>query len=448
LKYSAPLPTLILHVLNGSGPDRLHFCVTQEGDPVDEIDDFLNSRYLSAEEAVWRILGFHITHKEPGVMPLPIHLPNSRQNHQYHRINYPNSKLSLLDRYFLRPNGVFQCTEILQDSFDALTYSSYYALFRLDTFDADLLDDPLNFQELIPPPGEISMLVIQQSSSHEHVTRLAPIKQSEGEVFYLRALLNFRPARSFRDLLTVNGVRHPSFQDAAAAHGLFADENEVQYTFRDAIQALSTPSQLRLLFVHLLIHDLCPFPIQIWHEFEDQLSLDHFHASGRNRHLASELTLRDLSRLLDAQEKSLTLYGLPEPAELPDEILHELHRWNARLDLLLNQALHARGQFNAHQHAFFDAATDALHNNRQFLGFLDGRAGRGKTFLLRALTSYIRSQNSIVLPTALPAFAALLIPGGCTAHSAFKVFISALISLAFFTQLIRFRYRSWKTTSS
>jgi hypothetical protein len=74
---------------------------------IDEIDDYWNARYLSAGEASWRILGFHIAKKYPAVSPLPIHLPGSNTNRQYARKAGLAPTLSQLERYFLRPRGTF-----------------------------------------------------------------------------------------------------------------------------------------------------------------------------------------------------------------------------------------------------------------------------------------------------------------------------------------------------
>ena len=53
--------------------------------------------------------------------------------------------------------------------------------------------------------------------------------------------------------------------------------------------------------------------------------------------------------------------------------------------------------------------------------FIDGKAGRGKTFLVNTLCDWVRGQGHVVLPTATSAFAAQLYEGGRTTHSIFKV---------------------------
>jgi len=73
------------------------------------------------------------------------------------------------------------------------------------------------------------------------------------------------------------------------------------------------------------------------------------------------------------------------------------------------------------QSAIFDAIINAVTNNVSLLTFVDGKAGRGKTFLINAVCNKVRAMGRIVLPTATAAFAAHLYPGGRTTHSTFKV---------------------------
>ena len=50
-----------------AGPDRAKFRVQNEDsgseEPINEIEEYWNGRYLAAAEATWRILGYHITQK-------------------------------------------------------------------------------------------------------------------------------------------------------------------------------------------------------------------------------------------------------------------------------------------------------------------------------------------------------------------------------------------------
>jgi hypothetical protein len=68
----------------------------------------------------------------------------------------------------------------------------------------------------------------------------------EKELFYLRALLKDRPASSFQDLRTIDGVPFQTYQEAAIAQGLFQDLRESEYALTEAIADFSSPSELSL----------------------------------------------------------------------------------------------------------------------------------------------------------------------------------------------------------
>ncbi|KAG1818600.1 uncharacterized protein BJ212DRAFT_1298673 [Suillus subaureus] len=58
------------------GPDHMYFHVQQDNDnTIDKVSNYVDGCYLSAPEAVWRILGFKITSMDPSVTCLPVHLP-------------------------------------------------------------------------------------------------------------------------------------------------------------------------------------------------------------------------------------------------------------------------------------------------------------------------------------------------------------------------------------
>ena len=44
----------------------------------DEINRYVNARYISATEALWRLYGFEIHRKHPSVEKLPCHLPDQQ----------------------------------------------------------------------------------------------------------------------------------------------------------------------------------------------------------------------------------------------------------------------------------------------------------------------------------------------------------------------------------
>ncbi|VDB87754.1 unnamed protein product [Peniophora sp. CBMAI 1063] len=365
------------------GPDYAKAEVLAPGEPrppVNEIDDYFNSRYLTALVATWRILGYHITHKEPAVTGLPVHLPSDTSRRAYAtRRGVPARSSSTLDHYFVRPRGTFVYRGAVRNFAD-LTYAEYWSIFYTTKFKDDNVAKPRFFSEYGTIAGRPLMHVVQRKDEAVHVTRLHAARVSEGERFYLRRMLQLFPAFSFDELRIVNRVSCTTYQEAGRATGMFEDEHEAKYAMAEAVAALKTPAQLRFLFLDLLVNDCMPSPIAIWNRFSAQLSRDHV-IWQQNDILGINAALQDLAR--DATRRYRT--------------------------------------FNGEQRAIFDEVAAAFHNDTPLCIFIDGKAGRGKTFLLEAIIEYVRSHNQIAIATASTAHAALLYPGGQTMHSMFKI---------------------------
>jgi hypothetical protein len=263
--------------------------------------------------------------------------------------------------------------------------------------------------------------VVQRLPQNRHLARLQAVQLSVGETFYVRALLQNRPATSFLDLRTINNTSYNTFQEAAIALGIFAHENEAEYSLLEAIQTLRTPKQLRILFIHLLTNECIPTPIDIWNRFKANLSMDYQVENNNNVDIATTLALNDLSRYLEEFGKTLTDYGLPQPPTMTHEVIHEINRWSPQSEQLSQRSISAAASFNVEQNQICTEIIQALTNDLPLMMFIDGKAGRGKTFVINTLCDWVRAQGHVVLPTATSAFAAQLYPGGRTTHSTFKV---------------------------
>ena len=78
-------------------------------------------------------------------------------------------------------------------------------------------------------------------------------------------------------------------------------------------------------------------------------------------------------------------------------------------------------KLNADQKQAFDRIVTAVEQKSGEIFFLHGPGGTGKTFLYNALCYKLRSMEKIVLCVASSGIAALLLKGGRTAHSCFKI---------------------------
>ncbi|XP_016173050.1 ATP-dependent DNA helicase PIF1-like [Arachis ipaensis] len=73
------------------------------------------------------------------------------------------------------------------------------------------------------------------------------------------------------------------------------------------------------------------------------------------------------------------------------------------------------------QQDVFEKIVEAVSEENGGVFFVYGHGGTGKTYFWIVLTSFLRSQGVIVLTVALSGIAALLLPGGRTAHSRFAI---------------------------
>ncbi|KAI0633333.1 PIF1-like helicase-domain-containing protein [Trametes polyzona] len=96
-------------------------------------------------------------------------------------------------------------------------------------------------------------------------------------------------------------------------------------------------------------------------------------------------------------------------------------KWKPEANVLSARSATAVSKLNAEQYQIYTEIMEAVAQRRPLCAFVDGKAGRGKTFLVNTICNKLRAMGHIVLPTATSAFAAQLYPGGKTTHSVFKV---------------------------
>ncbi|XP_017221354.1 uncharacterized protein LOC108198085 [Daucus carota subsp. sativus] len=78
-------------------------------------------------------------------------------------------------------------------------------------------------------------------------------------------------------------------------------------------------------------------------------------------------------------------------------------------------------KLNSEQKVVYHSVIDSVTKNQGGLIFVHGSGGCGKTFLWQTLCARLRSERKIVLPVASSGIAAVLLPGGRTAHSRFHI---------------------------
>ncbi|CAN0386694.1 unnamed protein product, partial [Scytosiphon promiscuus] len=134
---------------------------------------------------------------------------------------------------------------------------------------------------------------------------------------------------------------------------------------------------------------------------------------------ALDSALRQIDGMLAKHGKSTESVGLPK-IEHPDT---EYHRLLSAFDQteMREQADVLIPQLNCEQRQVFDAVSLAIATGDGGTFMIDTPAGSGKTFTMCALSADLRAKGRLVLCSASTGIAALLLPGGLTAHSTFKI---------------------------
>jgi hypothetical protein len=104
------------------------------------------------------------------------------------------------------------------------------------------------------------------------------------------------------------------------------------------------------------------------------------------------------------------LHGLKEERE-GRENLNEVHKRLKENTMMLN----------SQQKQIFNSVKTALLTTKACMFYLDGPGGTGKTFLLNTVINFVSTKRISAVVCASSGVAALLLRGGQTSHSAFKI---------------------------
>ena len=189
---------------------------------VDEIETYLNCRYVSSTEASWRLLSVKIYKEKPTVEPLEFQLPNQQTIY-------------------------FNETGDLKEIAHNIKLSKLHAWFQLNSIDAAARN--LTYPQLIEfyrwDPHSHVWKRRENKLTFPTIGRLTQAFPKDRERFYLRILLqHVRGPTCFEDVRKVNGQAYNTFADAARARGLAENDSEWDDCLNDACHS-KMPPQLR-----------------------------------------------------------------------------------------------------------------------------------------------------------------------------------------------------------
>ena len=377
---------------------------------VDETKEYLDCRYISASEACWRIFEFKIQYRNPAVERLNFHLEKKNT------VTFPES--INLRQLVHRPgieNTMFTEWMKANNSFEdarELTYTDFPTKWVWHS----------NVQQW------------RRRKNGKYIGRIYFAHPSSGEKYYLRMLLNIiKGPRNFAEIRTVNGIVYETYQEACYALGLLDNDKE----WHDAILEASnwaSGKQLRELFVTILMLCEVADPSNLWKSHWKIFSEDILHIQRRilqfDELKLSETQLKnyalyEIEKLLQQFGRSLGDYQqMPQPdMNLIQKSTNRLIQEETSYDILALKREHEvlLAGLNTDQKKFYDSVMQAIHNETGGFFFVYGHGGTGKTHLYKAILAAVRSQEKIALATATLGIAALLLPGGRTAHSRFHI---------------------------
>uniref|UniRef100_A0A7E4VEY3 ATP-dependent DNA helicase n=1 Tax=Panagrellus redivivus TaxID=6233 RepID=A0A7E4VEY3_PANRE len=379
-----------------------------------EIALYRSSRVLGAAEADMRLrTGLPITKCSHAVEVLPIHLPAE------HNVSFFDGSSEAQLAELVENDGV------AEDSAPVSQLTAYFSTVRDECQVPAYLNDPSRACNLkyIKMPEQYTWNKKQgwkrRVVNRKVIGRVVTVYPSNRERYSLRELLSNRAGvKSFEDLRTVNGQIYGSFEKAAYALGLFLDDRHFESTMREAISVLM-PNKCRLTFALLIVFSKPENPAAMLQQFLPELINKRPEAmpfAERERR-----ALAHIASILHHHGIVMTDVDLPAvtDAELQRAIADDYadEEYNADIDGNI-----AYGQLNDEQHRFVDRVFEAVENpDVHRLFFLQGSGGTGKTFVYNTLIRRLRHQGRRVLPVASTGVAAIMLHGGQTVHSAFRL---------------------------
>lgn len=398
------------------GSDMAVFGVANEQNNQDEITQFQLGRYISTNEALWRIFSFTIHERHPTVVHLSVHLENGQRvyfNTENARRQAQTPPSTTLTAFFdLCRNDVFARTLLYSE------VPKYYTWTASKIFKKRKQGKPVD--------GHPNVY------STDAIGRIYTVHPNNVECFFLRLLLvNVRGPTSFENLKTVNGHFCTSYREACQRLNLLEDDLHWEHALEDAA-IVSNAYQIRMLFAIIITTCQPGDPLELWNKFRDNMTEDILH---RMRQLTSNSELQNCLEMynealimiedlcLAIASKSLVQLGMPSPDRAITDIFNlEIQREQQYDANELNTFVQLNApKLNNEQKYAYDTIIQAVNDKQGGIFFIDAPGGTGKTFLISLILASERSKGKIVLAIASSGIAATLLDGGRTAHSAFKL---------------------------
>jgi hypothetical protein len=236
----------------------------------------------------------------------------------------------------------------------------------------------------------------------------------------------------FSEIRTIGGHEYPTFRLACQSLGLLGDDQEWSHALHDVAQWVS-PYQLRQLFVTIFLFCELADPLKLFSDHSSHMGKDITYRVNRLSSSSSTSSIEifvtsfllfELEKLLRNAGYTLAHFSLPIPDDITtasrdNRLLLEELSYDS--NFLASSVETDIPRLNNYQQIAFDAICSSIMNSKGRTFFVYGYEGTDKTFLWTTLLNFVRGQGKIALVVASSGIAALLLPGGRTPHSRFKI---------------------------
>jgi hypothetical protein len=363
----------------------------------DEISQYLNCRYISSQEAVWKLQGHAVHGQSHNVIVLSVHLPDGQQ------IYFNESRVE---------------EALRRSSTTNTTLTAYFTLNILDPSAHNYLYHDIPKYYIFKDNNWVK----RSENSHfgsKAIGRIASVSPKNVELYHIRLLLlsvKGSDATSFEKLKTVDGISYSTYKEAALKRGFINDSNEWKDCMTEATTYMM-PNALRSLYSTIVCYCNPSDPIQLLDDFEENMVEDYI-SLGNTSETSRYLLIQEIKKLIVDNGFDHT-HLFPVSEDFSSEIIDQ--QIQPTLTNLVDEEV-LWDKLNEQQNVIANEILKSLlGESDQKCFYIDGPGGSGKTFLYKALIQKAETINKKPLVIAWTGIAATLLPGGMTCHSVFSL---------------------------
>ena len=388
----------------------------------DEIACYQTARYISTNEACWKLFGFNIHHHHPPVVQMAVHIENGQ-------------------RVQFNPDDP-RAKRLLSNPPPRSTLTAFFDLNANDNFAKTLLYPEIPEYYVW---DKASKTWRRRKRDGGAIGRVYIVHPNKTDCFHVRLLLhNVRGPTSFEDLRTVEGEICESYQKACSKLGLLEDDEQWDKTLTEIAESYSA-DHVRTMFATILACCRPSNPEELWEKHKASMCEDLLHkAKESNPHIDIVLTDAIINEGLILLENKLMLISgitlshfksMPDPDRSNELGIDQDYIRETSYETDQDEIQRKEDMLLPEQKIAFDSICAAVESqDGGGIFFIDAPGGTGKTFLLNLILARIRHKNMIALAVASSGIAATLLDGGRTAHSTLKLPLTKEEELCYITK--------------